>query len=101
VEQAVAAQPIGIPAIASAVSRAALVLTGRVDTIGQKDDEDLSFRIEAVLKLGMAKFNPGGRGNDRNIQQTIEQAKNHPHPLMVQAGIAAAGLTKEQMHKLY
>lgn len=32
-EQAVAAQPIGIPAIASAVSRAALVLTGRAYTV--------------------------------------------------------------------
>lgn len=66
-----------------------------------KEDQDTSFRVAATLKLGLAKFNPGGRGNKRVIDDIIEKAKAHSDPLMVQAGIAAAALTKEQMRKLY
>jgi len=66
-----------------------------------RKDEDISFRVAATLKLGLAKFNPGGRGNKRVIDATIGQAKNHSHSMIVQSGIAAAGLTKEQMRKLH
>ncbi len=66
-----------------------------------RHDEDPSFRIAAVLKLGQVKFNPGGRGNNRVIMDTIEEAKADPDPLIVQAGIAAASLTPEQLRKLY
>lgn len=66
-----------------------------------RHDQDTSFRVAAILKLGLAKFNPGGRGNKRMILDTIEEAKNHSDPLIVQAGIAAAAMTSEQMHKLY
>jgi len=66
-----------------------------------RHDEDTSFRVAAILKLGLTKFNPGGRGNKRVILDTIEDAKNHSDPLIIQAGIAAAAMTSEQMHKLY
>lgn len=66
-----------------------------------QNDEDPSFRVAAILRLGLAKFNPGGRGNKRVIDMIIQEAKNDTDPLIVQAGIAAAGLTREQMHKLY
>lgn len=66
-----------------------------------RHDKDTSFRVAAILKLGVVKFNPGGRGNRRVILDTIEEAKNHSDPLIIQAGIAAAAMTSEQMHKLY
>ncbi len=66
-----------------------------------RDDKDPSFRVAAILKLGLAKFNPGGRGNRRLIYATIEDAKNHSDSLVAQAGIAAAGMTRQEMRKLY
>lgn len=66
-----------------------------------ENDQDTTFRIAAVLKLGVAKFKPGGRGNKRTIMAAIEQAKSASDPLLVQAGIAAAGLTAEQMRRLH
>lgn len=65
------------------------------------NDQDISFRVAAILQLGLVKFNPGNRGNHRVILATIEQAKSDPDPLIVQAGIAAAGMTPEQMRKIH
>lgn len=65
-----------------------------------QNDEDPSFRIAAILKLGLTKFHPGGRGNMRMITATIEDAKGDSNALIVQAGIAAAGLTRDQMRKI-
>lgn len=66
-----------------------------------RNDQEISFRVAATLKLGLAKFNPGGRGNKRVIDDIIRKAMTHSDPLMVQAGIAANAMTKEQMRKLY
>ncbi len=66
-----------------------------------RNDNDISFRVAATLQLGVAKFNPGGRGNRRVILSTIEQAKSSSDPLVVQAGIAAARMTPEQLRKIY
>ncbi len=65
------------------------------------NDQDPTFRIAAILKLGIAKFKPGSRGNKRVIEAAIDDAKHDADPLIVQAGIAAGGMTAEQMRKVY
>lgn len=64
-------------------------------------DQDVSFRIEAVLRLGMAKFNPGSRGNRRAIHETIEAAQSEDHPVLAEAGRTSGALTRDEFHRIY
>lgn len=64
------------------------------------NDEDVAFRVEAILKLGVVKFSPGTRGNDRVIRRTIAQAAKDPDPLIAKAGAAADEFTLDQLRKL-
>lgn len=62
-----------------------------------KDDQDPTFRVEAMLYLGVAKFNPRSNANKRMMLATIEAGKSDAHPMIVQAAQAADALTREQM----
>jgi len=73
---------------------------GNLINIAQQD-QDVTFRIAAILKLGVVKFNPGSTGNKRAIIDAIDQEINNPHPLIAQAAQAANALTLEQMRHLY
>ncbi len=65
------------------------------------NDQDITFRVAGMLKLGMAKFNAGTRGNARAIHETIERATNDPFEIIAKAAIAARALTRDQYHKIY
>jgi hypothetical protein len=65
-----------------------------------RNEKDLTFRLEAVLNLGVAKFNAGHRGNRRAIDETINAAKADANPLIAEAGRAAEAYTLEQVRKL-
>ena len=64
-------------------------------------DEDRTFRVAAVLKLGVMKFNPGSRGNARVVDQTLDQAVTSDDEMIAKAAQAAMDLTEEQLHRLY
>jgi hypothetical protein len=57
-----------------------------------ENDQDLSWRIEAVLALGARKRNPGTRGNRRAILNAIEKYRNSSNPLIAQAAQASHDL---------
>ncbi len=63
-------------------------------------DPEMTFRLEAVLKLGVMKFNAGGRGNRRVLADAIETLKNDPDPVIAYAAKAADEFTIEQMRKM-
>ena len=63
-------------------------------------DQDLTFRVAATLKLGVMQYNPGNRGNQRVILQTLTETANATEPLLAQAGKAAQAVTREQVRKL-
>ncbi len=65
-----------------------------------RHDEDATFRIEATLWLGPAKFNAGSRGNLRAVNSAIEKALTDAHPDIAAAGQYAKALTLEQMRKI-
>jgi hypothetical protein len=63
-------------------------------------DEDLSFRLEATYKLGIAKFAPRTRGNKRAIEHMIEKLKNSPEPQIAEAAARSANFTLDDLHHL-
>jgi hypothetical protein len=63
-------------------------------------DQDMTFRLEAVLKLGVMKFNAGGRGNRRVLADAIATLQNDPDPVIAYAAKAADEFTIEQMRKI-
>jgi hypothetical protein len=65
-----------------------------------KNDKDLTFRIEATLQLGAAKFNPRTKGNAKAIQRAIDAAKSDADPLVAAAGAAADAFTVQEMRKM-
>ena len=64
-------------------------------------DADPTFRIAAILKLGVVKFNPGNRGNARVVDQTLAAAVNDPEPLIAQAAKAAQDLTEAELRQIF
>ena len=66
-----------------------------------RHDKDMTFRVEALLKLGVIKFAPGSRGNHRAIMATIEDALATDDPHLQAAGSAAINLSKEDLSKIY
>jgi hypothetical protein len=65
-----------------------------------RQDQDPTFRLEAMLHLGIAKFNPGHRGNLRAIQETIAAGKADANPQIAAAAASADAFTIEEMRKL-
>lgn len=66
-----------------------------------KNDEDKSFRIAATSWLGVAKFNPGHRGNEKGITSLIESSKTNDDALIAKAANAADSFTREDLRKLH
>ncbi len=66
-----------------------------------RNDQDPTFRVAAILKLGVVKFNPGNRGNARVIDQTLDRSANDPDPLIAKAAQAAQAVTEDQLHRIY
>lgn len=65
-----------------------------------RNDKDLTFRVEATLQLGVAKFNPKTRGNLKAINSAIEDAKASEESMISAAGKAAEAFTIEEMRKM-
>ncbi len=64
------------------------------------NDQDLTFRVAATLRLAIAKFKPGHRGNLRAINNAIAKAKASDKPLLQQAGQVAEAFTVEEMRRM-
>ena len=65
------------------------------------EDKDQSWRIEAILALGRAKYMVGaGKGNNRGILSTIAKLKEDKDPLVAAAAKAADAYTKEDVRKM-
>lgn len=59
-------------------------------------DQDPSFRVLAVQKLGVAQWNPGTQANDKAIKKLLEKLKSDPNPSVAKAaGFAQAIKAKE------
>jgi hypothetical protein len=65
------------------------------------EDQDPTWRVEATLRLGLMKFKPGSRGNERAILSAIEDAKDDPHPMVQEAAHAADHLTVEEFRRIW
>ena len=64
-------------------------------------DEDLGWRLEATLQLGVAKFVPGrGRGNDRMILDTIQKLLDDKDPQVREAASVADKFTRDDVRRL-
>ncbi len=71
------------------------------DTVNiARNDEDLTFRVAATLNLGVLKFSPGSKGNDRLIKQTLDELKNDPNPLVAEAAAKAQAVSREEMNRM-
>ena len=64
-------------------------------------DEDLTFRIAAIHRLGIIKFAPRHRGNRRAIGRALDQAMEDENPLISNAAHAANALTRDEMRRLH
>lgn len=65
-----------------------------------REDQDPTFRVEATLTLGIAKFNAGHKGNLAAINEAIAELKNDPNPMVAQAAASAEAYTVEEMRRL-
>jgi len=65
-----------------------------------RNDQDPAFRLTGVMRLGLAKFHAGSRGNKRVVLALIEQAKSSDDPLIAEAGRAADETTAEDVRLL-
>ena len=63
-------------------------------------DDDRTFRVEATLRLGLAKFRITGRGDERAVQTAIDEAKASDDWMIQQAGESADALTEEEFRRL-
>jgi hypothetical protein len=64
-------------------------------------DEDLSFKSEAVLVLGLRKFSPAGKkGNKTAIEEAIKRLQSDEEPLIAKAAKAAEAIKKEDIGKV-
>ena len=64
-------------------------------------DEDLAFRVEATLRLGIFQHAAGGIGNKRMVRRAIGRAVESNNEMIAQAGLAAQALTLEEKRRLY
>lgn len=65
-----------------------------------KEDQDASFRVEATLMLGVAKFNAGTKGNLAAIEEAIAELKADSNPMIAEAAAAAEAYTVEELRRL-
>lgn len=65
-----------------------------------RHDEDLTFRIEATLWLGVARWNPRTTANEREIDKAIEEASASSDPTLAKAAQYARTLTREQLRRI-
>ncbi|MCX5658177.1 MAG: hypothetical protein NTW19_00460 [Planctomycetota bacterium] len=65
-----------------------------------KNDKDPSFRVEAMLYLGVAKFNPKSNANKRVLLATLAEGKTDPEPLVAKAAETADAMTMEEMRRM-
>lgn len=65
-----------------------------------KNDEDMSWRIAATQRLGVAKYTDGNKGNHRAIASYLAIAKQSDNDLLAKAARAADGLTREEFRRL-
>ncbi len=66
-----------------------------------RNDEDKTFRLEAILEMGLAKWTTNSRGNLRVMRGLMEQAAAaSDDPQMARAGEAALEFTREDMKAL-
>ena len=63
-------------------------------------DQDPSFRVFAVRRLGLARFEHGDRGNITAIDKAIDAAKASDDPMIRSAAETAQTLTKEQFRQV-
>lgn len=66
-----------------------------------RNDQDPTFRVEAILALGPKKFSAGSRGNERAIEEVLEAAKGDANALVVEAGAASAAFTRDDLRRLH
>ncbi|WP_432797206.1 hypothetical protein [Poriferisphaera sp. WC338] len=64
-----------------------------------QNDQDPTFRTEAILRLGLFQHAPKSKGNLRLMQHIIKRAKSDPDPNIQAAANAAANFTREQAAK--
>lgn len=63
-------------------------------------DEDISFRLEATYKLGVAKWAPRTRGNLRGIENMIKKLQSDRDPRIAEAAKVAGSFSKEDLHRM-
>jgi hypothetical protein len=59
-----------------------------------ENDQDLAWRVQGVLELGLVKFVAGKRGDKRRVAELINKFKHDSDPLIVSAADAADKFTK-------
>lgn len=64
------------------------------------EDQDISFRVEAVLAMGWVKYNPRTRGNANALERALNKLQTDPQPMVAEAARAAAAFTKEALHNI-
>lgn len=62
-----------------------------------RNDEDVTFRIAATLNLGVAKLNPGSKGNLRVIHEALKELKEDPNSMVAEAAEVAETIKKEDI----
>jgi len=65
-----------------------------------KNDQDMTWRIAATQRLGIAKFTDGNKGNRRAIASYLAQARQADNRLLAEAARAADELTREEFRRL-
>ncbi len=64
-------------------------------------DEDRTFRLEAILQMGVARWTKPTRGNVRAISSALNSAMYGSDPLLAKAAKAANSSTREQVRVLH
>ncbi len=65
-----------------------------------QNDQDLTFRVAAILQLGAMQYNPGSRGNQRAIDSVLADLANDADPLISDAAKSAQAFTVEELRKM-
>lgn len=65
-----------------------------------EEDEDVTFRAFAALRLGYAFFERGDQGNQAAIKSAIESLKSDSNPLVAKAAKEADSIEREEYYEL-
>ncbi len=63
-------------------------------------DQDPTFRIMALQRLGMLKYNPGTEANLRAITSALDECRKSEHPTVSRVAEEAYAFTKEQFQRM-